>query len=485
MNFTRSLFDFCLCATFVLCGTGLPLIATTLNVGAGKTYPTIQSAIAQAQPGDTVLIHPGTYSTNTYIVEKNGTIDDPIVITGVSQDSVIISGPSSSMQFVDCSHITVQNLTMRGQKGNALFFDDAGTIETPSRNITVRNVVFSDMEGASNVNTNFLKMAGVDDFFIRDCQFDRGPVKSLCVDLVGCHEGYIRNCILRGSTDGGIQAKGGSQFIDIISNTFVDCGDRAINIGGSTGLPFFRPADATFEASNIYVYTNTFVGCRASVAFAGAVNSEVVHNTIVNPTAWPFRILQESVDPNRFEACGNNLIRNNIIVFRNTLNAHFNVGPNTAPGTFTVSHNLWYNSDVPSRSNENIAPVMETMSVYGEDPLFTASPTDLTISSLSPAVGKGLSTTQPSRDKSNKRYASPPSIGAFEGATVTSVFENVTNEHRSIIRTTTGFIVRLPNDDQRRACALFDLQGRLLRRFDLDGGEHHVTAGLQEFLVVE
>lgn len=469
-------------ALFVL---GLPLIATTLNVGAGKTYPTIQSAILQAQPGDTVLIHPGTYTTSTYIVEKSGTFGVNIVIRGVSQSSVIIEGPSSSMQFVDCSYVTVENLTMRGQKGNALMFDDGGTYDSPSRFITVRDIVFEDMEGASNVNTNFLKMAGVDDFFIISCQFDRGPVKSLCIDLVGCHEGYIRNCILRGTTDGGIQAKGGSQDIEIISNTFENCGDRGINIGGSTGLPFFRPADATFEASNIYVYTNTFVGCRASIAIAGAVNSEVVHNTIVNPTAWPFRILQESVDPNRFEACGNNLIRNNIIVFRNTLNAHFNVGPNTAPETFTVSHNLWYNSDVPSRSNENIAPVMETMSVYGEDPLFAASPTDLTISSLSPAVGKGLSTTQPSRDKRNKRYASPPSIGAYEGATTTSVFENGTTEHRSITRTTTGFIVRLPNDGLRRSCALYDLRGRLLRRIELNGGEHHVPAGLQEFLVVE
>lgn len=464
---------------------GLPLIATTLNVGVGKTYPTIQSAIIQAQPGDTVLIHPGTYTTSTYIVEKNGTFGVDIVIRGVDQSSVIIEGPSSSMQFVDCSHITVENLTMRGQKGNALFFDDGGTIETPSRYITVRNIVFEGMEGASNVNTNFLKMAGVDDFSIISCQFDRGPVKSLCIDLVGCHDGFIYNCLLRGTTDGGIQAKGGSQFIDIYNNTFVDCGDRAINIGGNTGLPFFRPADATFEASNINVYTNTFVGCRASIAFAGAVNSEVVNNTIVDPSAWPFRILQESVDASRFEPCGNNIIQNNIIVFRNTLNAHFNVGPNTAPETFTVSHNLWYNSDMPSRSNENIAPVVETMSVYGQDPLFVNPTTDLSISSISPAVGKGLDTIAPSRDKRNKRYASPPSIGAYEGATTTSVFENGTNEHRSITRTTIGFIVRLPNDGQRRSCALYDIRGRLLRRFVLDGGEHHVPAGLQEFLVVE
>ncbi|MBC8124711.1 MAG: right-handed parallel beta-helix repeat-containing protein [Candidatus Kapabacteria bacterium] len=477
--------NLCLVSVLVLFISSLALSAFTLNVGPGQTYATIQSAIVQAQPGDTVLIHPGTYTTSTYIVEKNGTVEQPIVIAGVSQSSVIIDGPSSSMQFVDCSHINIENLTIRRQRGNALFFDDAGTIETPSRNITVRNILFEDMEGAPNVNTNFLKMAGVDDFFIIRCTFSRGPINSLGIDLVGCRNGYIIQCDMQGTMAGGIQAKGGSQSIDIFMCTFVDCGDRAINIGGSTGLPFFRPADATFEASNIYVFTNTFVGCRASIAFAGAVNSEVVNNTIVDPTAWPFRILQESVDASRFEPCGNNIVQNNIIVFRNSLNAHFNVGPNTAAETFTVSNNLWYNVDMPSRSNENIAPVIETSSVYGQDPLFTSKNTDLTISAVSPAVSKGLSTNAPPRDKRGKRYASPPSVGAYEGATPTSVTDDRGVVDQRITRCSTGFLVRLPHEAQQFTCALYDLRGKLIQRFVFEGGEHHVPANPWEFLVVE
>ncbi|MCX6139663.1 MAG: right-handed parallel beta-helix repeat-containing protein, partial [Candidatus Kapabacteria bacterium] len=469
MIFTRPLFDSCFFFALVLCGAGLPLIASTLNVGAGKTYPTIQSAILQAQPGDTVLIHPGTYATSTYIVEKNGTVDMPIVVRGTNIATVIVDGPASSIQFVDCSHFIVENFTLRRQKGNGLFFDDAGTIETPSRNITVRNMVFEDMEGASNVNTNFLKMAGVDGFLIENCQFDRGPVKSLCIDLVGCHDGVIRGCMHRGTTDGGVQAKGGSRNIEIVANTFDNCGDRGINVGGSTGLPFFRPADATFEAAEIRIYANTFVGGRASIAFAGAVRCMVVNNTIVDPTSWPFRILQESVDASRFEPCGNNIIQNNIIVFRNTLNAHFNVGPNTAPETFTVSHNLWYNSDMPSRSNENIAPVIETMSVYGQDPLFTNKTADLTLRVLSPAIGKGSSVNAPLRDKAGKNFASPPSIGAYEGAAPTSVFDDRRTTEQCITRTATGFNVRLPINRQHLSCALYDLRGRLIQRFVFEG----------------
>lgn len=469
-------------ALFVL---GLPLIANTLNVGADKTYPTIQSAIIQTQPGDTVLIHPGTYTTSTYIVEKSGTFGVDIVIRGVAQTSVIIEGPSSSMQFVDCSNITVENLTMRGQKGNALMFDDGGTYDSPSRFISVRDIVFEDMEGASNVNTNFLKMAGVDDFSIEHCRFTNGPVNSLGIDLVGCHDGQILSCDIRGTSSGGIQMKGGSFNITVFGNTFAGCGDRSINIGGNTGLPYFRPLNATFEASEIRVYSNSFFEGRSAISFAGAVRSEVVNNTIVDPISWPFRILQESVDTGRFEPCGSNVIVNNIIFYRDGLNAHFNIGPNTAPETFSVSNNLWYNSDVPSKSNPDISPIVETESVYGLDPLLTHIAYDHSVQAGSPAIGKGSSQHAPEFDLTNKRFASPPSIGAYEGATTTNVFENGTTEHRSIIRTTTGFIVRLPNDSQRRSCALYDLRGRLLRRIELDGGDHHVPAGSQEFLVVE
>ncbi|MBK9982773.1 MAG: hypothetical protein IPP15_10175 [Saprospiraceae bacterium] len=67
---------------------------------------------------------------------------------------------------------------------------------------------------------------------------------------------------------------------------------------------FFRPIDAPYETSDLKVYSNIFIGSQAAVAFVGCINTEVVNNTIYLPEKWVMRILQETVDEDRFPPCG-------------------------------------------------------------------------------------------------------------------------------------------------------------------------------------
>src|SRR3989338_5405383 len=54
--------------------------AATLEVGAGRTYSTIQAAVNAAQAGDTVLVYPGTYNESVYIPDgRAGTPTAPII----------------------------------------------------------------------------------------------------------------------------------------------------------------------------------------------------------------------------------------------------------------------------------------------------------------------------------------------------------------------------------------------------------------------
>ncbi|MDL5502060.1 MAG: hypothetical protein QSU88_02485, partial [Candidatus Methanoperedens sp.] len=64
--------------------------AATLEVGKGKTYTTIQSAIDAAKTGDTILADEGTYNENP-LIKTNG-----ISIMGKNREKTIIEGRKTS-----------------------------------------------------------------------------------------------------------------------------------------------------------------------------------------------------------------------------------------------------------------------------------------------------------------------------------------------------------------------------------------------------
>ena len=120
-------------------------------------------------------------------------------------------------------------------------------------------------------NRDAIKLSGVVEFTVRDCVFEGWGGSA--IDMVGCHDGLIERCRLQGvegcSQDTGIQCKGGTSRITIRGCTLLDAGQRAINVGGSTGLEFFRPADADAEARAITVEGCRFRGSDAPIAFVG------------------------------------------------------------------------------------------------------------------------------------------------------------------------------------------------------------------------
>lgn len=142
-------------------------------------------------------------------------------------------------------------------------------------------------------------------------------------------------------TGNGVQSKGGSDDILITRNRFLEAGERAVNMGGSTGFEFFRPAlsaDAVnYEARDIRVIANLFRGGISPIAFVGCVDCVAANNTLVEPEHWILRILQETTGADGFEfvAASNGRFVNNLVYYsRAALSTHVNVGPDTAPESF-------------------------------------------------------------------------------------------------------------------------------------------------------
>ena len=169
----------------------------------------------------------------------------------------------------------------------------------------------------------------------------------------------------------------------------------------------------TAEARNIRAVANIFEGSDAAVAYVGCGGCVVANNTIIDPENWILRILQETITspPYIFEACRDGVFVNNLVVFdRSALSTYLNIGPSTAPETFTFASNLWYAWDNPAQSQPSL-PVVETNGIYGQDPMLGPG---YRIGPSSPAAGSGEPTAWTWGDFDGACYEDPPSRGAFE-----------------------------------------------------------------------
>ena len=164
-------------------------------------------------------------------------------------------------------------------------------------------------------------------------------------------------------------AAGGTSDVTISRCRFEHAGQRGVNIGGSTGLAYFRPKPQGYEAKNITVEDCTFIGSMSPVAFVGVDGATVRFNTFYRPGKWAFRILQETRGSD-FVPCRNGRFTDNLIAFNSdALTTPVNIGDGTAPETFTLARNAWYSLDRPDRSRPRL-PIDETGGVYGVKPAF-------------------------------------------------------------------------------------------------------------------
>jgi hypothetical protein len=340
----------------------IALLLFTTPLTAAETHhvndaPGFGRAVAAARPGDTILVAPGEYANNFHFRNVRGTAREPVVIA-------------------------------------------AADPTRPSHHVTLRNIVVRDI--GPRGNHDGIKLSGVDDFLVENCTVERWGSGGSGIDMVGCHRGVIARCTFRGGGANGVQAKGGSAEITIRTCRFEDAGERAVNLGGSTGDDSFRPrltdfpGGGKYEAKDVRVEGCTFVGSGAAVAFVGVDGAVVRYNTIYRPGRYAVRILQERADPG-FVPCRNGVFERNVVVFRSDawVTGGVNVGGNTAPRTFRFANNLWYCEDRPDRSRPTL-PVAETDGVTGANPRF-----------VDPARGDfGVRADSPARDRG--AHALPP-----------------------------------------------------------------------------
>jgi len=382
-------------------------------------YDTIEAALDDVEPGTAVRIRPGTYAGGAFASGIAGTADAPIWIGGAPGGArPVISGGSVAFQLSGASYVVVHDLEITAQADNGLNIDD-GEDYGSAHHLLFQNLSIHDI--GSGGNQDCLKLSGIDDYFVLDSEFV-GCSGGSAIDHVGCHRGIVARNLFSQLGGNGVQSKGGSQDIEITQNRFVSAGERAVNIGGSTGFEFFRPglsiSGVNFEARDIRVVANVFLRGVSPIAFVGCVDCVAAGNTIVLPEHWVVRILQETVSTAEyaFLPASEGRFFDNIVYYSLAdLSTTVNVGPDTAADTFEFSNNLWYAVDGRDASEPTDLPVPETAGVYGEDPGFAdTAGGDFAIGAASPAAGAGLADAVIVGDVTGRCYGTPPSIGAHE-----------------------------------------------------------------------
>lgn len=392
----------------------------------GNPYRTIGRALQGARPGDAIRLLPGTHVPGTFISNLAGTSNAPIWLGGVpGLGRPRIESGNTALHLSRASYVIVEHIEVSGATANGINCDDGGDYAhtNATHHVLFRSLFIHDI--GTGGNQDGLKLSGVYDYAVLDCEFARMSAGGSGIDHVGCHRGLIASCIFTDAGSNAIQCKGGSADIEIRWNRFINGGTRAINLGGSTGFEFFRPplsvGAPNVEARRIRVIANLFQGGDSPVAFVGAVDSLVANNTIVQPRRWLLRILQETSSSGgyTFLPCGQNEFVNNLVCFdRWQISTYINIGPNTDAASFRFANNLWYAFDRPELSRPAL-PAQETDGVYGSDPLFKAAAAgDFSLSTNSPAAGKGRRLPRVWADLTERCYADPPTIGAFEAKPV-------------------------------------------------------------------
>ncbi len=335
----------------------------------------LRKAVAAATPGTRILLAEGSYGGGFHFANLRGEPGRPIIIASANPDKrAVFRDAKMGLHLANPAHVELHDLEFTVLSANGLNIDDGGVRDKEgAHHVVLRRLHVRDVGGGGNEDG--IKLSGLYDFKVENCTIERWGGAGSGIDMVGCHRGLISGNLLRHTTPpaaNGVQCKGGTSAIAIRGNRFEAAGGRGVNIGGSTGLAFFRPPLAHepphVEARDIRVEGNTFVGGLAAMAFVGVDGAVVRFNTIEQPGRWVLRILQENKAAG-FIACRNGEFTDNVIVFDSARWAEggVNVGAGTSPETFTFARNWWYCADRPQRSEPKL-PTKETGGTYGRPP---------------------------------------------------------------------------------------------------------------------
>lgn len=225
-----------------------------LYVGTGMPYTTVESALAVASSGQTIVVFPGTYD------EINLTVPNGVSIMGFGANtSKMVTSQSTSPVFNLGGNNIIDGLSIINDNTGSSRAFQTGTLTagtTIIRNCTTR------------ANFDDYTLAGTHTFIVENCFFDGFGYDGFNTTVSTL---IIRNCIAIASPDGAgdvalVNCNGGSVFLQnnyiALSTTTSNC--AAIRTVASSGLSFVSQGNvfvnSTSGSGSAYVFQTSSFG---------------------------------------------------------------------------------------------------------------------------------------------------------------------------------------------------------------------------------
>ena len=306
--------------------------AATLEVGTGKTYTTIQSAINAASSGDTISVYPKTYTENISLISPASKTN--ITIQSVSGASTtIIDGNSSGTVVTMNSGCTIDGFTIQNGTGTTFWgiYKVGGGIFCDSiTNVTIQNCIITNNRANGNgltgaygggicafdttnstlsnctISSNRIIRVGggttgggvllgsataTNTWTVTDCIFDQniaptgrgGALYANAIAGATSNSVTFTRCTFSNNS---AEVDGGAAFIQDRYVTFTNClfygnetTDGSAVYGGGLVLDTYG-LDCTYEVTNC-TFDNNDPGAIGMVSTTGLSNTTTIKNTIL------------------------------------------------------------------------------------------------------------------------------------------------------------------------------------------------------------
>jgi nitrous oxidase accessory protein len=225
--------------------------STSKTITVPDDYPTIESAITNANDGDTIFVKKGTYVENP-VVNKS------VSLIGEDRDTTIIDVTAGLK--VEKDNVTITGLTIYdGWQGITISANYSKISGNKITNCQYGIVLLSSQN--STITENILQSIGL----------------SAAIQLSYSNNNLIKNNYIEMCTEG-IQLRAGSSNNLVIENIITNCQDVAIRLLAEYSPPrWYNPNGNTIMRNNI---TNSGYG----TTIYGANGNSISNNNYVNNT---------------------------------------------------------------------------------------------------------------------------------------------------------------------------------------------------------